>query len=69
MPPGRDEVVTFRAAGATAMLRGCVVEVLALSVTWTVKLAVPGAVGVPLMAPVVARESPAGRLPVLTDQV
>ena len=45
------------------------VEVLALSVTLTVKLAVPGAVGVPLMVPVADRESPVGRLPVLTDQV
>ena len=69
MPPGKDEVVMLRAAGATAMLRGLVVEVLALSVTLTVKLAVPGAVGVPLIVPVVARESPVGRLPVLTDQV
>ena len=69
MPPGRDEVVMFRAAGATAMLRGLVVEVLALSVTWTVKLAVPGAVGVPLMAPAGDSDRPAGRLPVLTDQM
>ena len=45
MPPGKDEVLMFRPAGATAMLRGLVVEVSALSVTLTVKLAVPGAVG------------------------
>ena len=69
MPPGKDDVLMFRPAGATAMLRGLVVEVLALSVTLTVKLAVPGAVGVPLMVPVADRESPVGRLPVLTDQV
>ena len=51
----------FRAAGATAMLRGLVVEVLALSVTWTVKLAVPGAVGVPLMAPAGRQGEPGGK--------
>ena len=49
MPPGRDVVETLRGAGATAMLNGCVAVVFALSVTWTVKLAVPGAVGVPPM--------------------
>ena len=68
MPPGRDDVLMFRAAGATAMLRGLVVEVLALSVTWTVKLAVPGAVGVPPMVPP-ASDNPAGNDPDETDQV
>ena len=46
------------------------VEVSALSVTLTVKLAVPGAVGVPLIVPVADRESPVGKdCPMLTDQV
>lgn len=40
------------------------------SVTVTVKLEVPVAVGVPEIAPVAAaREMPAGRLPVVTDQL
>jgi hypothetical protein len=43
---------------------------LELSVAWTVKLLVPEAVGVPLTTPVAAsRLRPAGRLPVVTDQV
>ena len=58
----------LRAAGATAMLNGCVAVVLALSVTWTVKLAVPGAVGVPPMVPP-ASDNPAGNDPDETDQV
>ena len=38
-------------------------------VTWTVKLKVPAAVGVPLMSPDAARAKPGGRLPEVTDQV
>ena len=39
------------------------------SVTLTVKLAVPVAVGVPVRFPLALRLIPAGRLPTLTDQV
>ena len=39
------------------------------SVTLTVKLEVPVAVGVPLRFPPALRLMPAGRLPLLTDQV
>jgi hypothetical protein len=39
------------------------------SVTLTVKLAVPAAVGVPEMVPVALSESPAGSVPAETDQV
>jgi hypothetical protein len=40
------------------------------SVTWTVKLEVPDALDVPVMAPVeVLRLSPAGREPDVSDQV
>jgi hypothetical protein len=43
---------------------------LLLSVTVTVKLNVPPAVGVPEITPLApARTNPAGRLPELTDQV
>ncbi len=45
MPPDREDVVTLRAAGAMAMLNGLVAVAFALSVTWTLKLAVPGADG------------------------
>jgi hypothetical protein len=41
---------------------------LELPVAWTVKLAVPGVVGVPLITPVEeSRPRPAGRFPLLTD--
>jgi hypothetical protein len=39
---------------------------LLLSVTVAIKLATPLAVGVPVIAPVVERASPAGRLPEVT---
>src|ERR1700735_3723223 len=42
---------------------------LLASVTWTVKLEVPVAVGVPLRLPSALRLMPAGRLPPPTDQV
>ena len=43
--------------------------VLALSVTWAVKLKVPAAVGVPLIAPLDEfNVSPEGSEPALTDQ-
>ncbi len=69
MPADREEVVTLRAAGAMAMLKGWVAVAFALSVTWTVKLAVPGADGVPLMVPAAERENPAGSEPEEIDQV
>ena len=51
-----------------AMDRGVLVDADALSVTLTVKLADPAAVGVPeIVLP--ARVSPAGSAPVATDQV
>jgi hypothetical protein len=43
---------------------------LPLSVTWTVKLAGPAAVGVPLITPFVGdKVRPAGKTPVVTDQL
>jgi hypothetical protein len=70
VPAGADVVETERGGGLITMLNGadavCGVGV-PLSVTWTVKLNVPGFVGVPLIvAPV--RVSPSGRAPV-TDQL
>ncbi len=69
MPADREDVVTFRAAGAMAMLKGWVAVAFALSVTWTVKLAVPVAVGVPLMVPAADNDNPAGREPDEIDHV
>jgi hypothetical protein len=42
---------------------------LAASVAWTVKFAVPAAVGVPAIAPAALSVSPAGRFPDVTDHV
>ncbi len=59
----------FTGAGAMAMLKGWVAVVFALSVTWTVKPAVPAAEGVPLMVPAADNDNPAGSEPDETDQV
>lgn len=40
-----------------------------LSVTLTLKVDVPAVVGVPLMMPAVLRDKPAGKLPLLSDQL
>ncbi len=69
MPADKEDVVIFRAAGAMAMLKGWVAVAFALSVTWTLKLAVPGADGVPLMVPAADNDNPAGSEPDETDQV
>jgi hypothetical protein len=74
VPPGREaETVNAGGAGAaTAMERATdlVCAGLPLSATATVKLAVPVAVGVPEIKPVVGEMlSPAGRLPEARDQL
>jgi hypothetical protein len=51
------------------MLSVRVAVVFELSFTWTVKFAVPAVVGVPLMLPVAASDSPAGSEPTVIDQV
>jgi hypothetical protein len=51
------------------MLRAWVAAALELSFTWTVKFAVPAVVGVPLILPVAASDSPAGSEPTVVDQV
>ena len=51
------------------MLKALVEVWLPESATCTVKFAVPAVVGVPVMAPVLDSDSPAGKLPVLMDQV
>ena len=65
-------VVVVAQPGAIVMVWGCVaVKAGALeSATCTVKLNVPAAVGVPVIAPVAgAITRPGGRVPAVTDQV
>jgi hypothetical protein len=64
-------VVITRAGGAVTIIdRGWVAVAATLSVTLMVKLEVPAVVGVPDITPVLAaRVRPAGREPILTDQV
>jgi hypothetical protein len=71
VPFGKEAVLIDNTEALTVMLSAllafcCGVE---LSPTWTVKLLVPAAVGVPVMAPVAAfKERPAGKAPTVTDQ-
>lgn len=69
VPAGSEVVVTLGGAGAGLMTiwRGCVPDRFAESVALTVKLNVPDAVGVPVIAPLLARVKPAGSAPALTD--
>jgi hypothetical protein len=64
---GSDEIVICKGAFAIWMDSVFVVCTPALSVTCTVKPEVPMLPGSPLIVPVVARLSPAGRAPELTD--
>ena len=68
MPFGNEEVVMDNPA-PTAIVRGALALAPELSATCTVKLDVPAAEGVPLMAPAELRERAAGRLPALTVHV
>ena|SRR5215472_10242667 len=67
VPFGSDDVVTDSAGAATVMLSPFVAVVPELSFTWTVKLAVPAAVGVPLIDPDAESDRPAGGEPVVVD--
>jgi hypothetical protein len=71
VPVGREVVVTE--SGAETVIDRLAVAVLAgllESVTFTVKLEVPDALGVPVIAPLeVLRLSPAGSEPLVSDQV
>ena len=63
-------VVVIVSPETTVIDRAFVAVAPTLSVTLAVKLEVPDAVGVPVMAPVPeTRESPAGRLPAERDHV
>ena len=68
MPLGK-EVVVIEGVAPTVRLSALVAVSELASVTCTVKLAVPVAVGVPEIVPVLgARVSPAGKLPEMIDQ-
>ena len=69
VPPGRAVVVIFNTS-PIEMESGRVVLAPTLSVTRIVKLTVPAAVGVPLMAPLLAfRFKPGGSAPAEMDQL
>jgi len=68
VPPGKVVVVIDRAA-LIVMDSAFVAEALNVSAAFTVKLEVPDAVGVPVIAPPELKESPVGRLPELSVQV
>jgi len=67
VPEGKDDVVIVTVGGLTVSDSAAVVETDALSVTRTVKLFGPGAVGVPDIVPAAARLNPAGSDPPDTD--
>ena len=62
-----EVVVTCNCEGLTVMESGFVAVAPALSLTWTVKLLAPAVVGLPeIVLPLML--SPAGSVPLLTDQ-
>ena len=66
MPAGSDDVVIPKADGLTVIDNAAVAEAAALSVTRTVKLLAPAALGVPDSVPPAARLNPAGNVPLAT---
>jgi hypothetical protein len=66
---GKLPVVTVSAPAVTAMLSDLVAVAFAASVTCAVKVAVPPALGVPVIAPDALRAKPAGRVPLASAQV
>ena len=67
--PAGKEVVVICGLPTMVMLRFAVAVLRTLSVTFTVKLDVPIAVGTPLIVPVVDNKTPAGRVPEAIDQL
>ena len=67
VPGGSDEVVIAKGGGLMVSVRAAVVEVVALSVTLTVKILDAAVVGVPDMVPPAARVNPTGSVPLATD--
>ena len=71
MPLASELVDTCSVAALISSVSACVTLRAGIceSLTRTVNDAVPPAVGVPDMTPAVLSDSPAGRLPALTDQL
>ena len=72
MPTAGVIVVIFSIPPLIANVRlpdAAVCGVIALSETCTVTFAAPAVVGVPVMAPAVLSDSPAGRVPLFTLQL
>ena len=69
VPLGSEDVVTVNGGGAMVMLNACDAVAFELSFTCTVKLEAPAAIGVPLIAPLAASDSPAGSEPAVVDQL
>jgi hypothetical protein len=63
VPAGSDEEVICNAAGLIVIDNAAVAETDALSVTFTVKVLDPAAVGLPEIVPLAASVSPAGSDP------
>ena len=70
LPPGNGDVVVMESAALTVILKLAVAVPLALSVTFTVNEDVPDALGVPVIAPVLAfKPKLAGSVPEMTLHV
>jgi len=67
VPTGKPDVVTPKPAGLITSDKAAVAAAEALSVTLTVKLLDPAAVGVPDIVPPADRLNPAGKDPLDTD--
>jgi hypothetical protein len=66
VPAGSDAVVIPKAGGLMVSDNAAVADADALSVTRTVKVLDPAALGVPDMVPPAARLNPAGNVPLAT---
>ena len=68
-PAGKDEVVTLSPGGLIVNVSEAVADCDALSVTRTVNVLAPAAVGVPEIVPPAENASPAGNVPPASDHV
>jgi hypothetical protein len=68
VPAGRDDVVILSGGGLIVSDSVAVLDPDELSVTFTIMLEDPAAVGVPDIVPPVDKLSPAGSVPLASDQ-
>src|SRR5579871_1756363 len=69
VPAGSEPLTIESAGGLIVKVRALAADVAELSATWTVKAELPTAVGVPLIAPLAERLTPAGSEPLTMDHV